>query len=320
MTPAGAGGRHRHPHPAGGLVVHARADAGMLFRALPMELNLDAAVLVGMHFSGALRPGIAAGWPHHGGGLHAQTGGLGVSGAGISRGQRNAAALGLDGGAERRGVSLRAQVLRQIPRQIVARLKALAGDNKLAFLLRVILMRGVVVQTEPLTRQQAAHRAAAAEGLGLQIVGLLPQHGVAAQLLLVPGVIQARRIVMAQAALQGLTKLALLHPAGFPALLGEHRLVIVTGQRAGAGDNLARGFPAGQAVLFLGGVAAVEAHPLQRRSRQGVGIVKDGKLHPRPVLLQVAETPGVTLFMQQADDEIVIALAVLQRITAARPA
>lgn len=49
-----------------------------------------------------------------------------------------------------------------------------------------------------------------------------------------------------------------------------------------------------------------------------MGIVKNQQLHPRPIRLQVTETPDVTLFMQQANNKVVIALAVLQRIAARR--
>ena len=234
MTPAGAGGRHRHPHPAGGLCRPCPRRCRMLFRALPMELNLDAAVLVGMHFS-ALRPGIAAGWPHHGGGLHAQTGGLGVSGAGISRGQRNAAALAwmaaLNGAA-----SASVPALRQIPRQIVARLKALAGDNKLAFLLRVILMRGWSSRRNHSPGSKAAQPRAAAEGLACKSLA------VAAARRSGPVAPRPRRNTgpahrNGPGCFARPDQTGPAPPGWLPALLGEHRLVIVTGQRAGAGDN-----------------------------------------------------------------------------------
>ncbi|VEB42744.1 Uncharacterised protein [Chromobacterium violaceum] len=65
-------------------------------------------------------------------------------------------------------------MLGQILRQIIADLEALASDNEFSALRRIAIMSRMVIQAEPLARQQAAYRSAAAERLGLQIVGLLP--------------------------------------------------------------------------------------------------------------------------------------------------
>jgi hypothetical protein len=92
VTPARPGAGHGHAQPAGGFVVQIGTAAGVFVCPLPVELHLDAAQFVGMHFL-AFRP-------HHGGGLYTFRCRLGLGAVGVSRGERNATALGGDGGLE----------------------------------------------------------------------------------------------------------------------------------------------------------------------------------------------------------------------------
>ena len=101
-------------------------------------------------------------------------------------------------------------------------------------------------------------------------------------------------------------------------MLGLHRLVVEAGQRHRGGHDLALGVPLGQAVLGLGGVAAVEAHSFHAGRRQAVGVVEGDQLHLRGVAIDMIETPGITFFVQQTHDEVVVGFAVLQAVAARR--
>ena len=65
----------------------------MIMRALPMELDLDFATLVGEDFAMIC-------WPDHGGGLWAEAGGLGVFGVAVFGDYRYATADKLELAAE----------------------------------------------------------------------------------------------------------------------------------------------------------------------------------------------------------------------------
>ena len=81
-APVGAGTAVRYAHPGGGFVVQVGGALGMVLRSLPVELQFDAAVFVGVDFFTCRAD--------HGGGLHAGGGGLGdgVRGVAGCRGAR----------------------------------------------------------------------------------------------------------------------------------------------------------------------------------------------------------------------------------------
>lgn len=145
---------------------------------------------------------------------------------------------------------------------------------------------------------------------------LLAQLGIAAELIGIAGVVEAGGVVVGQAALQRLAGLSLVHLTCVAAVAGAGGLVIIAGQRHAAGDDLAHGLPVGQAVLFLGGVGAVETHAGRAAGGQAEGIVKHCQPNLRAIAINVFEAPGETFLMHQPHDEIEVALFILQAVAA----
>jgi hypothetical protein len=116
--------------------------------------------------------------------------------------------------------------------------------------------------------------------------------------------------------LQGIATAALLNAGLVAGVLGGHRLVVKTGQRHRTGHHLPRCRPIGKAIFLFRRIAAMKTHPLAGGWRQAEGIVKHHQLDLRMLAINMLEAPGITLFVQQPHDEVEIALAILQTITA----
>ncbi len=283
----------------------------MFVGALPVELDFDAAKGVGVD-------GFAGG-ADDGGGLGAGGGGFGVRGVGVVGSERDAAALGVEGGVEggavRGGPQAVGELAGERVGQVVAGGELLAGNDEFALLGVVAGVGGVVVQAEPVAGVQAADDAAAVEGFGVAVVGLLAQAGVVGELVVVAGVVRAGGVVVGEA---GLGKLAAaLGDGAVVAGMGSgHGLVVVAGQLHAVGDELALAVPLGEAVFGFGGVGAVKAHALDGGGWQAVGVVESDEGAAVAMIVVVFKAPGQALLVQQAHDEVEVGFAVLQAVAA----
>ena len=149
-SPSGAGTGHGDTNPGGGVVVLVGTTVGVVLCALPVELDLDPAVLVGEDFF-ALRT-------NDGGGGHSSGSGFLVASLVVFGDDRYVAADGGDCVAIGRCVGCSVcfgcvccraeqstEALLGLWRQVVLRVEAEAGDEKLAILDIVLVVDGVIL-------------------------------------------------------------------------------------------------------------------------------------------------------------------------------